>query len=271
MTPLPASLFKDGFMRKPTKAQLANELRKNVCLNISEPQSAVTVVDGGFLLHSVKWPPNSTYDELAKLYEMTIRTRYGCCVQIVFDGYPSGPTIKDHERKRRATKFCHEIRFEGSMLAHKSQAEFLSISRNKERFVSFLHSHFLDCGFLVIRAHDDADTLIVKTALEIASTGQSVLVVANDTDVLVLLLYHFKPHIGEIFFRSEVPSRRINRCVTVSVAQISQTLGATAVSKLLLMHSFSGCDTTSALYGHGKRSIFRIFHATRFVSTCACV
>ena len=49
LTPLPASLFKDGFMRKPAKAQLANELMKNVNLNNSEPHSTVVVINGGFL------------------------------------------------------------------------------------------------------------------------------------------------------------------------------------------------------------------------------
>ena len=80
----------------------------------------------------------------------------------------------------------------------------------------------------------------------------------NDTDVLVMLVYHLKPHMAEIFLQSEVPSRRINRCTNVSIAQICHTLGEATVSKLLLVHGFSGCDTTSALYGHSK-CVFRIF------------
>ena len=40
---------------------------------------------------------------------------------------------------------------------------------------------------------DDADTLIVKTALNLAklTINQPVTVVANDTDILVFLLFHF--------------------------------------------------------------------------------
>ncbi|KAJ8890145.1 hypothetical protein PR048_009652 [Dryococelus australis] len=50
-------------------------------------------------------------------------------------------------------------------------------------------THFQDKGYSVIYAHADADTLILKTALNIAKE-RHITVVADDTDILVLLLHH---------------------------------------------------------------------------------
>ena len=43
-------------------------------------------------------------------------------------------------------------------------------------------------GFEVILCPSDADTTIVKTALEIV--GESVIVLADDTDIMILLIHH---------------------------------------------------------------------------------
>ena len=42
----------------------------------------------------------------------------------------------------------------------------------------------------VIQYHTDADTDIISEALRLATQGNSVTVVAHDTDIPVLLLYH---------------------------------------------------------------------------------
>ena len=49
----------------------------------------------------------------------------------------------------------------------------------------------------------DADTMIVQYALQYASEGSDVNVVADDTDVLVLLMYHWKQSMASIYFLSE--------------------------------------------------------------------
>ena len=44
-------------------------------------------------------------------------------------------------------------------------------------------------GFRVFHADDDADVLIVKLAIEVSQTTNTA-VIEDDTDLLVLLLYH---------------------------------------------------------------------------------
>jgi hypothetical protein len=56
-----------------------------------------------------------------------------------------------------------------------------------------------------MQAASDADTDIVCKALASACTGlQPVAVYAEDTDILVMFVYHYQPHMHEIYFVSDV-------------------------------------------------------------------
>ena len=84
-------------MRKSQKSLLAKALQDGVQPNVGNAE-AKYVLDGGALLHRVKWQKKTTYKEIAIQYVKYVRTWYGdCCV--VFDGYENGPSIKDHEHK----------------------------------------------------------------------------------------------------------------------------------------------------------------------------
>ena len=76
LTPEPTALFKDGLIRKPTKAVL-----RNAILKLAESTKRVTadscvVVDGGALLHNVPWLPNSTYADVLEQYTTFVTNRY---------------------------------------------------------------------------------------------------------------------------------------------------------------------------------------------------
>lgn len=66
------------------------------------------------------------------------------------------------------------------------QAKFLSNSHNKTRLIQYLVAEFRAADMQVRQAEDDADVLIVETALSIPS-GTAV-IVANDTDIAVLIV-----------------------------------------------------------------------------------
>ena len=55
---------------------------------------------------------------------------------------------------------------------------------------------------MVYQALHDADCFIADTALRLAKSGHVVSVIANNTDVLVLLVHYFKPEIADIFSRA---------------------------------------------------------------------
>ena len=66
------------------------------------------VLDGGALIHKVKWAKKGTYQDIVKQYVSYVRVKYGNCF-IVFDGHKQGPWIIDHEHERRGRTACAHI------------------------------------------------------------------------------------------------------------------------------------------------------------------
>ena len=83
------------------------------------------------------------------------------------------------------------------------QDVFLSNSTNKSRFIDMLSSYLIKSGNKVINSDEDADTETARCALRVSETGRRVNVVADDTDVAHLLLYHWKRGMANITFTSE--------------------------------------------------------------------
>ena len=233
------------------KSQLAKEICKSI--DVSElPQvfpSARCVVDGGYLLRALCWNSDATYDAVAKQYVAYADKHFGRSAIIVFDGYCNGPNTKDHEHQRRAKRYAPDIVVELMKTAYHDQSSFLG-NDNKCTFVALLVTYLTSAGYSVQQAPDDADTLVAKVALDCASAKQVVSVIANHTNILVMLVCHYKPCMSDIFMSTK-PGQSIS-----SVAAIVKGLGPCA-SQLPVIHAISGCDTASSLFGHGKVSVFK--------------
>ncbi len=107
LTAFPTSLFKDGIMRKTQKSQLAKIITSDVQPAECNARTKY-VIDGGALLHKVKWAKKTTYHDVIMQYVEYVHRKYGhqCC--IVFYGY-EGPSTKSHENLRRVRKTCANI------------------------------------------------------------------------------------------------------------------------------------------------------------------
>jgi len=75
--------------------------------------------------------------------------------------------------------------------------------KNKQQFILLISQYLRDDGQVVHQSTGDADTMTVQCALQYLSEGSEVNVVADDTDVLVLLMYHWKQNMVSIYFLSE--------------------------------------------------------------------
>ena len=64
----------------------------------------------------------------------------------------------------------------------------------KQKFVDFLSRALKDAGHFVTNCPEDADLEIVKTAVDML-TQSNIVVVADDTGILVLLLHYYKYYI----------------------------------------------------------------------------
>jgi hypothetical protein len=119
----------------------------------------------------------------------------------VFDGYEGLSTKNLTQKRRTAGKVGATVTFTEDMKATMKKDQFLSNSRNKQWFFKMLSQFLHKIGSETHHAQDDADVLIVKTAVESARSRPTVLV-GDDTDLLVLLCYYTIPVGGcDIYFK----------------------------------------------------------------------
>lgn len=260
LTQYPTSLFKDGFMRKPVKPDLYKDFAKGL-LSESLPTSIQFVIDGGYLLHKVRWLKRVTLGEILQQYANYLTSNYDSSAVVVFDGYEDEASTKDHEHKRRrgnACKIAPDVALHVSLCVVFEQAAFLANVKNKKNFLDLLKNHLSSCGWKTHQANGDADVDIVKVALQLAMF-KTVAVVAEDTDILALLIYHRTPNMREVFLVSDGKrkSRVDGKCI--NVVKVQDRIGPAACGAMLVLHALGGCDTTSAIYGIGKRTVYGKF------------
>ena len=126
--------------------------------------------------------------------------------------------------------------------------KFLSNTNNKVQLVKKLSQYFKDDGNEVINCSGDADSTICHTALDLATTGEKeVVLIADDTDIFVMLIYHWKSEMKNIIFFQQKMFKGWN------IASLFPRLDKVK-DHILFVHAMTGCDTTSAPYGKGKKS-----------------
>ncbi|XP_043279745.1 uncharacterized protein [Venturia canescens] len=253
LSPYPLSLFDElGLMRKTAKSELYKILKPYVLQTENILRNVTFVIDGGFLLHSMSWPHGASFGVICEVYHSHIISKYGENSWVVFDGYSNDHIgIKSYERyRRRQRNMAPDVDFTESTLVTLSQTRFLSNTLNKMKLIQLLSQYLSARGINVKVAQEDADALIARAAIEQRQkTGREVAVVGNDTDLLVLLIV--LTHCSRIFFYKITPnSKKDTLYATDDHADLKPFI--------LFAHAFSGCDTTSAIYGKGKKSLFSI-------------
>ena len=67
-----------------------------------------------------------------------------------------------------------------------------------------LSQYFKDDGNEVIDCSGDADSTICHTALDLATIGEKeVVLITDDTDIFVMLIYHWKSEMKNIFYQQK--------------------------------------------------------------------
>lgn len=134
--------------------------------------------------------------------------------------------------------------------------DFMSKGKNKQALIDIVSTRLREKGCNVVNCAGDADTEIVSVTIAASEYGSTTLI-GEDTDLLVLLLYHMKPDRKSVFFRSDNKSRSQIRVYNINKLKI--LLGPALCSHLLFIHAFTGCDTTSRVFGVGKKTYFQKF------------
>ena len=264
----PPSLFlTTDVMLTADKASLANAMWKQLpdsCQGSQVPEDIQQyVLDGGALLHRLRWNIGDTYDDICKKYIKYVTNKYFPVI-IVFDGYESGPTTKDATHiKRTNNNTTGLVNFTGDMICTLKKEVFLGNKSNTQRFINLLGKHFQDCGIEVLYAKADADVLIVKTAITSAVSKNTVLV-GDDTDLLVLLCSQPPSTACQIYFRPEQKKNSKNPTKCWNIKLVQAVLGRNICDHLLFAHALLGCDTTSRLFGIGKPTALKKLQTSEY-------
>lgn len=221
--------------------------------NVTAVKKHFAVVDGGYLLHKVIWPRNASFATIAKSYSTFLKRHYGSSVVVVFDGYPVHSGTKRSERMRRMKMHrSPEVIFDVNMINQVAQENFLANDQNKSLLIEVLKTHFEECDIEVQQAQEDADLLIVNTAISKAKEHENVVIVGEDIDLLVLMT-GFGLSCSNLFFLK--PGRGSAGDVYYSTRSFKFD-----PSSILFIHTFIGCDTTSSIFGQGKIKLSSIIN-----------
>lgn len=253
----PASLFSDSVLpRKANKSVLANAIwakvdKCQIAASESPLLDPLYVLDGGALLHRISWSVGMLFADICNSYTNYVLTRYGKSVVIVFDGYSCGPSTKDVTHIRRNEgRSSPNVLFSTDMKLTMKKDMFLSNKTNKQRFLTMLSESFDRVGYKTIHARGDADLLITQTAVG-ASEQRNVVVIADDTDVLILLCFYVNMENKTVMFQPE-PKRGATNIRQWNIQATKLSIGLNVCNCLLFIHALLGCDTTSQLFGIGK-------------------
>ena len=191
LSPYPPSLFEGkNLLRKPDKAPLLHAVRNHV--NSSNgaiqviPKTDHYVIDGGSLIHRLKWTDGSTYNSIADAYASFTVDVYGNAT-VVFDGYDGGPSTKGNAHQRRTrTKVTNKVDISDATKFVGKKDDFLSNGMNKHALIKLISGRLREKGCHTIQAEGDADLDIVKAAVAM-SEHISATLIGEDTDLFGLV------------------------------------------------------------------------------------
>ena len=243
--------------QESNEAEIQNDEEIQGLQHLKETDS-IFVIDRDALLHRVVWNTARSYGEILRQYKRHIESNYEECI-IVFDGYLAGPSTKHHEHQRRKNG-CANITIDVNFQACESQHIFLLNDHNKSRFIDLLSEHLVNAGHQVKKINGDADTLIVSTTKDMAIAGKNAITVADDTDVLVMLLHFWNSEMVNISLLSRKKAERL-----IDIGEVADKIDWVVLRSLLFIHAFCGCDTTSTVHGKRKTSIVRLLQKNQDV------
>ena len=146
-----------------------------------------------------------------------------------------------------------EVSFDENTRLATSKDLFLCNDQNKEKIVKFLGDALEEDGCKVIYDDADADLLICLKTVRIAEE-EPVAIIADHTDILVLLLHHVEKMSKPTYI---VPLMCSKKCSVLSITGIKEQLPTNFKKNLLFLHAFMGCDTTSRIHGFHKGSMWK--------------
>ena len=108
-------------------------------------------------------------------------------------------------------------------------------------------------GIQTVHSDSDADLLIAQTTVNRALINTTY-VIAEDTDILVLLLHHIRINTVGLFLKSDEGN---SRCPLWDISYIHSQLGVELCKYLPFLYALGVSDITSQLFGIGKGAVIK--------------
>ena len=213
-------------------------------------------------------------------------------VTVVFDRYLQN-SIKSGEREQRggtAVQSAQTHKIIGTRNVPNFR-NFLKVSGNKSALVMFVSEYIMrnavdriPCNKTVVVAggcqngervvtitdegveetnelycsHEEADTRMILHAVSLRSKVSRVVVRSDDTDVLVLLLYYKNKGLlsQDVYMHAGHSGKYITHERYIPVHTIAAEIGDKICQCLPSAHALTGCDSTNALLGIGKKTVY---------------
>ena len=280
----PPSLSRGGSLYTGTKSDLLDSLPVTQIDNEHEMTFTASILDGAVTVQMLKPNNAQTFsDYRAKVfipYLMSVLSKVER-IDVVFDIYREHSLKLLTREKRGVGTRTHVV---GHTKIPMNWQEFLRVDGNKTELFHFLAESDLGplvtggkaviftyddsvrvaVGSLDVSAiqccnHEEADTRIILHCYHAGLSGcKNVCIRTVDTDVVILAISFFAHlSLSELWIHFGVG----RNARYLAVHEISASLGPSKCSVLPVFHALTGCDTTSAFYGKGKKTAWLTWEA----------
>lgn len=283
LSPKPSSMFDDcGHMKEAkTKSTLKNSLKVEV--SSRHMNFDALFLDGCAVMWVVPWPAGGKVQDYLNNFRHYVQGYLQTSdVYLAFDRYNQGST-KESTRIERDRGASREYSLRPTTKLPQ-QKVLLTVSSNKKQLITLilddLVSHKdsfrsklivtgndptpveISQGTVTRRGdmritHEEADTIIIQ---QVAASGASeVLVVADDTDIFVMLCHFVSQSdiTGHVMMVSPVKGRSFID-INASVDR-----NRSVMSNLLAAHGVTGCDTVATYHGIGKGVALKVLRSNK--------
>ena len=290
--PFPPSITENGKMYfSPSKADLLKcfELQGK---ETEEPPKTFdcVVLDGAAIVHflSPSKSDKTFQDYSLKRYIPYLEGLLKYCdrIDLVFDRYLA-KSLKDAVRDKRGSGTRFKVQANGKLPVRWS--DFLFVSENKKELFHFLakeiHGHSfkenkqilvtMDTKVLAVNSpamppcsHEEADSRIFIHILDALEEGNNCFMIRTvDTDIVTISLGKFhdiEARYSDFDLWIKFGSGQSLRMIHIN--SICNQIGRPTARSLPFFHAFTGCDTTSAFKGKGKKSGWQTWKAFQAIT-----
>ena len=200
---------------------------------------AASVLDGSAVLWVVHWPAKGVIADFVENFKGSLLKKLlESDVYLIFDRYSTKSVTTDACESSSVYQLTENTPVP-------SQKAVLTVSSNKKQLMSIICSSIINDEEFHAQ-HTTRNKLIIHS-------GATVPIVADDTDVFILLLFHYLNErlTCPMFMGSPIQQR--------SLIDIKATVQAhrSIIRGLPAAHALSGCDTVPTYFGIGKGTVLK--------------